>query len=1209
MKTIPDFSTWICNPASKSQFYGPHLVSASAGTGKTYNIQNIFARLILDFGMDVSEILIVTFTEDATAELHRRIRAILAELHSALSGVTEPQAISDQVRNLLIAAGIPFDDRTSPKSRQALQLIAKALYRMDMASIYTIHAFCKHCLNRYAFETRFPFQINSISDSEDTLQILSTDFWFSQVQAPNGKYHDLTQNDKASLKDLQMVFRKIVDHPGCTCDSNPSDFLKSQPDDNRDEKPLEDFNLANTYVQIALELRDQYAQMRSQSADLTFHELLLGMDAALKNEQISRDFLAFLRKEYKAALIDEFQDTDAIQFDIFRRIFLDVDGDTPPPLFFVGDPKQSIYGFRGCNIALYEAIARMDALQNQTYRLSTNYRSTAKLVDSVNALFHDDDSDPENPVSRFGSAQIPYSENVQSLPIEKKPPIGPKATCRRDATFNVIPVHSSNGSFKEACAACIWQIEYLLKDRKRNRIPKGNSEDRPVQPGDIAVLVRTKSHGRTLYAELAARGIPCVLSEYDSVFCSDEAKDFIRLLAAIQSPFSVPALSALLLGAFIQMQPEEVAVLCGNAPASLRCPEQLLPIAQHYGDGQRLTRYTLQLFLLELKAVLEKRGFLSAWNLFAERTNACQTIASNSTPERRLTNCNQLTELLQKQSGDSFTSPEKLFLWLREQTELGADAADSDETKLRLETDDDALHILTIHKSKGLEFPIVLIPDFWAKLGNDNPIDKQVTVSESLDRAPAIEIIRSNEESSEENKENIRLFYVALTRASLAVYYFPSITPSNGQPKCRTEIESDLLKWLGMEHVLSMFDPEAVEIHFSSIQNLKDIPPEDEGSRKKEMESPDPAVALLPPPPQSGTSRSAFYESIENTPLPNWEDGDFSFVESLPPLPHTPDFLVSNSFSSLKPQETNLYVLPDSPLAVSLPPVDNSIADADETSADHDTDTGLDSLAPSTTHPIFAFPGGTAIGTCWHHIFERISFQTDARSPQNHAIIEKTLDAYGQLSHRPKIRVSRLDTICEMVDAALQTRLSAPDGNEFCLGNLSDDLRLNEWRFDFLTNHAFQQKTLGDISEVLQKYWGTAPAKAVFLQSLAPHLDQPIKPGFFKGFLDLFFRYGDFFYIVDWKSNPLGGNPAFINETRIRDEVSLHFYFLQYLLYSVVVHKHLSASLRNQYDYNRNFGGIRYYFLRAIAAGCPGGVYSDRPPEAMLDELACVFGL
>ncbi|MGN0844245.1 MAG: UvrD-helicase domain-containing protein, partial [Kiritimatiellia bacterium] len=1003
MPTIPDFSIWICDPASKSQFFGPHLVSASAGTGKTYNIQNIFARLILDFGMDVSEILIVTFTEAATAELKRRIRDILFDIHSVLSGSTKPQDVSDQVRMLLAATKISIEDKTSPQTKRAIQLIAKALYRMDMASIFTIHAFCRHCLNRYAFETRFPFQIDRISSSEDTLQNLSTDFWFSQVQAPDGKYHHLLQDNKVTLQELQTVFRKVVDHPDCTYDSNLSGILKSVQDSKEDENQINLYIRADTYIKIALELLDQYKQLRSQSADLTFHELLLGMQAALKNNQINQEFLAFLRKEYKAALIDEFQDTDTIQFDIFKRIFLDVKNDAKPPLFFVGDPKQSIYGFRGCNIALYEAIARMEALQNQTYRLTTNYRSTAKLVESVNALFHDDNSNPDNPVFRFGSAQIPYSENVKSLPVEKKPPIGSNSAYRRDATFNVIPVHGERGSFTEVRAACVWQIEYLLKDQNRNRVPSDKPEGRPIRPGDIAVLVRTKTHGRDLYAELTARGIPCILFEYDSVFQSEETNAFLRLLDAIQSPFSVPALSVLLLGPFIQMPPEDVAVLCGNAPKPLLSPAQLLPIAQQYGDGQTLTRNTLQIFLLELKSLLEKRGFMSAWKLFTERTNALQTLVRGATPERTLTNCNQLAELLQKQSGHTSTSPEKLFLWLQEQIAKKENAPDSDESNLRLETDDNALHILTIHKSKGLEFPIVLIPDFWAKTGADSQIDQTVAVTESLDHEPVIEIDQSDKKNTEAEKEDIRLFYVALTRASLAVYYFPCIK-ANGEPNCKTSIESNLLRWLGMEQVLSMFNPDAAETHFPSIQALKDKPFTVEEARNKATDNPDPAVALLPPPPPSGFPLSNFLETIRTTPLPTWSNEACPIIDSLPPLPQTPVFLVSNSFSSLKPQETNLYALPASSLVVSSPPDNDALNDAAEKSVDHDDDTGLDTIVSPTTHPIFSFAGGTAIGTCWHHIFERISFQTNARSPYNLPIIENTLDAYGQLSQRPQVR-------------------------------------------------------------------------------------------------------------------------------------------------------------------------------------------------------------
>lgn len=1221
---MSDFSAWILSPEADCEFPGPHLVAASAGTGKTYNIQNIFARLVLEKGCRVPEILVVTFTEAATAELRERVRRILVNLRAALAG--EPSA-SPQARALLKACRIDPEADTEA-TREARIRIARAVAELDIASIFTIHGFCRQCLARFAFETRFPFDQALEPDESGPMRQFAADWWRSEVLSPGGDFSHLTQNIRSSFETFFAVFRALMQKQGARVKGKLATGKAAA------EETDVDYRLAQDYLNAAAALRERYAQLHDREGTVSFDDLLQGMQDALCDEKNGERFATLLRKEYRAALIDEFQDTDPVQYRIFARIFLDAPPDEQgdrPPVFFVGDPKQAIYGFRGADIRTYEAAAANEDLLERSYQLSTNFRSTPGLVEAVNSLFGDRRNFDGSHTSVFGSSRINYPEPVKALPYEKKPTLGPER--RRDRAFNVVPC------FPEYWLdATVRQIEFLLKDRQQNRIPDGTPEGRPVRPGDIAVLVRTNDTGKKLFQSLMRLGVPCVLSSANSVFASEEAADLQILLDAIAAPYAVTRRNRFLLGGFLNLTIEQAATLAGGPagehPAPIPCPPHLRKLAGLYQqDDATLAPETVPAFLEHLGRHLERDGFAPVWNEFFEGVSLGAVLGSGSYPERRLTNLLQLVEYIQTRFGARPASAYAIDIWL---SDCRAEALAPpgayrrkkkiENTELRLESDRDAVTIMTIHGSKGLEFPIVMLPDVEKSLrfGNGWGVRSELSTIDfqpDVQAQPVARILTKKEvrehRRQEDEKEQVRLLYVALTRATLALYYF--CDPGDGGDRKATSllrdfIPSDLLSCsiAGYSHHLARLagerrpDTENPREDIAVLAPL--LPPLNRENTPFEHWTPPEGIDLVAE--ETGGTPDGLLrllEDLQNTPLP--QDG--AGLEALappPPPPAPPAFLAGSSFSSVKPED----VLPAPKRQAETEGADHD-EDTEETSAEKTDDTETPEV-PEAEEPaatIFSFPGGTAVGTCWHAIFEKIPFSKAENTAVTDSLIEESLETHGLLSPEPALRTQQLSLVADMVRATLNAPLTAVDGSTFSLADIPPADRLAEWRFDFRANYARRpaRPCLADIAAILRKHWAGFPVRAPFLEALERDGGKTIPDGFFKGFLDLLFRYKGAYYIVDWKSNPMGGNPAAIDAQRVETEMAAHSYYLQYLIYAVAVRAHLRAVLGDAWSWERSFGGIRYYFLRPLAVGRPGAVFADRPSEPLLAELSELLGL
>jgi exodeoxyribonuclease V beta subunit len=353
-------------------------VAASAGTGKTYNIQNIYARLIAEKGFRVSQIQVMTFTEAATKELRDRVRAVLSNMARFLAGETEglKQEELDRLAKLRACA------RDDAVARARVEL---ALMEFDQAAISTIHGFCRRALVRFAFETDSAFRTEFADTKSEDLTRRVRDWWRRERPALEGPV-----KDGLDLGTLGGFVQALSGKSDWTVDEGASDDSDA-------------FALAR-----AKEIVDAYEEDRPARDTQTFDDLLRGLRDALRDAEKGPALAAHLRDEFKAALVDEFQDTDPVQYDIFRRVFLDPDVQPAPALFFVGDPKQAIYSFRGGDIYTYKKAVTDPAVTARTFRLDRNFRSTPRLIDAVNALFMDGPGD-----YTFGDESIDYRDPLK----------------------------------------------------------------------------------------------------------------------------------------------------------------------------------------------------------------------------------------------------------------------------------------------------------------------------------------------------------------------------------------------------------------------------------------------------------------------------------------------------------------------------------------------------------------------------------------------------------------------------------------------------------------------------------------------------------------------------------------------------------------------------------------------------------------------------
>jgi len=1042
---------------------GPHLVAASAGTGKTHNIQNVYVRLVIEKGLHVSEIQVMTFTEAATKELRDRVRKVLAGISDLYGGRTEGMPSHERERyeklRACARANLTAGD-TSAADTLAMTRIERALVEFDQASISTIHGFCGRALKRFAFETNGNFAAEFLDDKGAELARIVRDWWRNGCEdAPDAVRESLDRGQ------LDGFVRALSEKADWTLD---------------EVSPTE---ASEWMLKKAADFVAGYEGGRPLRETQTFDDLLRALREALLDGERGKALAARLRVEFKAALIDEFQDTDPVQYDVFRMIFLTPEAMRNTFLFFVGDPKQAIYSFRGGDIFAYKRAATGPAVKGRTFELDTNYRSTPRLVAAVNKMFGD------RARSRtFGDDAIAYAGDLKASDVPGMIMSGGKPD---PAPFRIVQFSREAGG---AYARDRYVVQAVLETL---------SEQEGLKPKDIAILVGSNAAGKDFRDALKKVHVHAVVHKPGNVFSGSAASDLRLVMLAMSLSGGVGQIRASLATHYFELSPEEIL------------DEEKL--ASHIG------------LFNELNGIWRAKGFGAAFAELDQRVKFRMRMARVPDGERILADVFQILDLAEDAVKTLGPSPEALVVWLTERINSAEAEQDSDVYARQVESDKEALKIMTVHGSKGLQFPVVIVPATRGMAVKApyfyHDVESRLKVGLSDEAKSAAK--------AESDAERNRYLYVAFTRASKRTVVIAASTGGTSP--------------LGKLFANARANGAGEDVADSPIRWIKD---------PKIIENPAPYE------PDDGTAKEL---SAALTPRA---------------YSHVP---TQGSYSTLAPTHRG------------------------ENGASHDVDAdepAADVEVPGDEHPIFALRGGAKTGTCWHEILETIPF--DIGDVELLARIKESLRVHGCASKDETCAVHEADLVAEMMRKTLSCPLTSPAGDAFSLRDVGSRDRISEWEFDF--SSAASAARTGELAAVLREEWSGDASKQPFLAAL-DGWDRYIPKGFFVGFLDLVFRHDGYYYVVDWKSNGLNRRKSGFSTAGITQEMADAGYFFQYLLYSVALRKYLKETLGDGYSWDKNFGGVRYYFLRGIAAGAAAAVFSDRPSERLLTRLSAALGL
>ncbi len=1171
------------DPAQTELLKGVNLIEASAGTGKTYAIAMLVLRFVVELGVAIDKILVVTFTKAATEELKDRVRSRLAEVKRALDGHTD--TIDSTVIDWLASLNI--------EPELVKQRLALALLNIDQAGIFTIHGFCQRVLREHALESGQLFDAELTDDLALIKQACADDFWRQQIYkrsvwetavltadyktpdkllasvdfiADHVSIYPLVENLDTALKELQRLAdlakneleqcaKSLMEHfadqkfkssytddfelhycslknwlqghttqiPGAEAfalltETGIKDALngtkfkanKTQTSDQRKAGYLTELKintaafdaLATACEKITLifrrtlleTLRVELDKRLQQLNVMSFDNLITRLAEALQGKN-SMLLIAELQQRFEAALIDEFQDTDDSQWFIFSSIFA-----APSQyLYLIGDPKQAIYKFRGADIYSY-----LDAQKQAEHKftLGQNWRSHPQLVDAVNALFQRERAFLLEDLA-FHDVEPAKSANDGALHFAGQA-IAPMMLWQ-------LPESDSKTGYwrpdrKDAAEAIriavVNEVVDLLTDDYRLQ-----PDNRALQPKDIAILVRTNSQARDYQAALRSAGVPSVINSTESVFASQEAADLYILLQALASPGDNGLLKQALTLDWFDLDGQSFYQLINNETAIDSWISRFL---NYYQDWQQSGLMTMMQRLLA-----------------QEKIRA--SVSKTPMAERQLTNLYHLVELLQQAAVDEHLGINKSLDWLRNAiTKADRDKSGAENQQLRLESDDDAVKIVTMHRSKGLEYSVVFCPCLWQRsnrLNNEKSLIKCHVPTQGQGNKGRMIVDLGSEDFElhraqalkEELAEDLRVFYVAVTRAKYRCYIAWADARSE-----KTANDSAMAWLLGFadtdfcrqQALLQAFKDQS---EHAFDYRLLDVPGAITGIYQK-------AVAHVDF--QAKKRKSSLYT--------HWQMSSYTALSalSLEEAPELPEDKAREQMD--KPEQAPMEL-----------------------------------------------PRGAHTGNVVHDLLENNVFIDLAKRKDISLQRDKACQSYG-------LKLEHPDMIDALLQAVVATPLSDADA-DFCLMNLPENRCLKEMPF-YLSMQ-------------------TMDASQINLVLLDTPAYQPLTSkqmcGYLTGFIDLICEYKGLYYVMDYKTN---GLPDYNIET-LTHAMREHNYGLQYWIYTVVLHRYLQNRLPG-YDYETHFGGVRYLFVRGMQPELAmSGVYQDRPDFDRIEALAALFGV
>ncbi|MEO8133279.1 MAG: exodeoxyribonuclease V subunit beta [Betaproteobacteria bacterium] len=1233
---------------------GISLIEASAGTGKTWNICGLYLRLLLERKMSVQQILVVTFTNAATAELRERIRTRIAEaLHYATG-----RAAGDTADPFITALTATLSQTGDATREQLAERLDLALQTFDEASIFTIHGFCQRALADTAFAAGLPFEVELMTDDSEIMMEAVNDFWRRRIAGdglPPALASYLVDRRDTPESFARLVARHLAKPlarcvwPGALDRSEAIDtaalvsayntaratwsadkaeitayltqslpalhggtykpasideataawesyFQASAPLAKLGKKvdllcssrlfkstkknrvtPAHSFcdraeallslhaaaheELELARLRIVRSLLDDVGpdliRRKRERRVIAFNDMLSNLHTALHNENYPW-LAASLRERFPAALIDEFQDTDPLQFAIFDAVYgsaardhsavpsvpsvtnasataqgaFDFSDQPEVPrsgeasLFLVGDPKQAIYSFRNADLYTYLAARRR---AGAAYTLAENQRSTPGLIAAVNALF-------ETNARAFMLPGLDYRAVTEGQ--RKREPFRDASLPRPDLQVWMLPDPPIDRAMvrQQAVQATAAEIARLLSEAAAGLI---EISERPLRPKDIAILVRSHAQGSELKRMLATLNIGSVELSQESVFATVDAEEVERVLTAIIEPTRTALLRSALATEMIGCDAADIAALSGDEVRLLA----------------RIERFALY------RETWLRMGVGVMFRQILTDEGASARLLCRADGERRLTNLLHLGEELHK-AAEVHDSPDAMLRWLQTQRR---EASIEEAAQLRLESDQNLVQIATIHKAKGLEFPIVFCPFLWDgfMLGRNSGLDGLEYHDHSgaavidFRTGPEFEPFEAGIKAQiklEDSAELLRLAYVALTRAVYRCYLIAgSYSRNNFGKSSVSESSRSLLNWLVAGN------GQAPDAWFAGKPT-----PEAIAAAWQALAQKQPHVGLTPLPDTPGT------------PIALSQPAADTLTALTPPTQIANAWRIS-SFSGLANGAVNESAASDHDArnagvgkVIGLPPAD---------------------IAPDD---ILRFPRGTNAGDCLHAVLERIDFTQPSTWSDG---IARGLGAHPQAlpdSGTANARRPLAAMIARMLADVMNTTL--PSGAT--LGAIPLHKRLTELEFSMSSGEV----SANQLNRLLAQ-----------LGYAVPRLTFGSLEGYLKGFIDLVFEDGGRYYILDWKSNHLGYAAADYSRESMESAMVEHGYHLQYLIYSLALDRYLAHRMAH-YSFDDHFGGVLYLFIRGVRPrwtnpdGMATGVYHHRPAATTLgalDRLLC----
>ncbi|BGI51238.1 MAG: exodeoxyribonuclease V subunit beta [Arsenophonus endosymbiont of Ceratovacuna japonica] len=1180
--------------------YGLRLIESSAGTGKTHTIALLYLRLLLGIGqknafsrvLNIEEILVVTFTKSSTNELRSRI---CYNIH--------------QMRLACIRDGIGFHKNSIFRillffildKKLAAQWLLMAENQINKLAIYTIHSFCHHILLHNAFESGMLFKQSIIKDEYILQKKACADFWrcncylmdyslvkvitkewsgpeelLSEVkpflqgdlpifinQSIKGKSiiqrHKIIINIIKKIKKLWIAnsssFFNLINNSSINKriynNKNLSYWLtiinnwaKLETIDYEIPKELNRFSqselinntligdypkhniffVINNLLQKSLTLRDIFISKaiinirkiikneKKRLREIGFDDLLNYLDQALYSKN-GNYLTKVIRKLYPIVMIDEFQDTDPQQYRIFKRIYYKYNN---CGLLLIGDPKQAIYSFRGADIFTYLK-AKNDI--KSYYTIDTNWRSSVSMIKAINKLF----SLSKKP---FLFKQIPFN-TINSSSINNN--LGFVYKTKQMAALNFHYLDKELVSildYQKALAyQCASQIYDWLKDSKNGTTwLYSNNIKQQITYSDIMILVRNSNEAVIIQKELSKFNIPSVfLSNRESVFNINEAQDILWLLKSILSPENKKIMRCALATSIIGLSAQDIEKLNNN--------ENQWEI--------RIKEFTNYLLIWNRYGILSTLRSIIINNRITENL-----LVNNIDGKKRLMDLMYIGELLQEVEL-KFNNKHTLVRWLAHQINYPDSLLDNKQ--IRLENDSNLINISTIHKSKGLEYPIVWLPFacyfyqkkmiiFHSRKNFKTYLD--LTYKES-------NIKLANEECL---SEDLRLLYVALTRSiyHCSVGVAPLIKSNTNKKNRNTDLHQTALGYLLqnkkigdsilLRNSLESLVSKNISIIIINNNNLYPL------YRKKNKQ-----VKLL---------AKTFVGKIKN----NWK------VTSYSELLNNNIYLLNNKFIY---NNVNIKIN----IQDLIPKINTNIKNEN-----------FLVKCKITNKNINTFPKGIITGTFLHFILKLLPFNKD---PSEIWLAKKLEQAGFSKDWAPILKTWLINIFTTNL---LKNNLS--------LSNIKSKYQLHEMQFYLSIKNLLSPSILDNLTHQYDS----------LSRSCASLSFEPVT-GILKGYIDLVFYWKNKFYLIDYKSNWLGENYSSYNRKALQQSIIDNRYDLQYQLYTLAFHRYLQNCF-SYYNYKKHFGGIIYLFLRGINYNNINyGIYHTIPDYGLINGIDELFSI